>query len=62
MTTHHCQRCGKDWQCDQTACRLSHRSSCDECSAKDGWKLEDICPHSEHPLNLEAEGAHLGAI
>ncbi len=53
MTTHHCQRCGKDWGCDQTACHLSHRSSCDECSAKDGWKPEEIPPHSQHPLNRE---------
>jgi hypothetical protein len=60
MTTHHCQRCGKDWRCDQTACHLSHRSGCDDCSAKDGWKPEEIPPHSQHPLNLQAEEIPLG--
>ncbi len=54
MTTHECQRCGKNWNCDEVACRLSHLSSCDDCSAKDGWKPEEMRPHSEHPLNRAA--------
>ena len=54
MTIHNCHRCCKDWECDQPDCRLPHRSGCDECAEEDGWKPEEVKPHSKRFLNRKA--------